>query len=276
MKKCGFVAVLGETNSGKSSLINRLVGQKVSITSRKIQTTIARVLGIAIHGDAQIILVDTPGFLRGKNIRALDKIAWGARQDSSEILFVVDCTKKNFENSLNLIQKIDQPVSLVLNKIDLIHKPLLLSIIDYFQKEIKFKNVFLVSAKTGSGVDVILNWLEEVMPECEWIYPEDEFTDLSSEMYAAEITRASIFHLLHKELPYSCVVDPLSYKILSDGSIKIYQNIHVKHKAHRIIVLGAHGQKIKHISQTARLELEKLLGTTVHLFLHVVVDKKGE
>lgn len=278
MKKCGFVAVLGETNSGKSTFLNAIVGQKVSIVSRKIQTTLTEIAGIAVHEDSQIILLDTPGFLNNKKAENLEKIAWDAFRKAENILFFVDVTKKNFENTIALIKKIDsnKKVSLILNKIDLIHKPELLALAALFGDLRDFENIFMVSSLKKSGINDVLEYLAQNMPEGEWIYEEDEITDMPFEKYVAEITREHVYHRMHQEIPYKCTVTTENFEELKDGSIKILQHIHVRKNAHKVIFIGHNGSKIKAIGEAARKELSQLLDRTVHLFLHVVVesDKK--
>ena len=277
-KKCGYVAVLGETNAGKSTLINKMVGQKVSIVSRKIQTTLSRTLGIAIYKNSQIIFIDTPGFLRSntKSAESLSKVAWDAFRETENILFVIDVNKKNFDASLALLKKIDtaKKVSLVMNKVDLIHKPELLKIAAIFNEARNFEKIFMVSSISGSGVKDIVKYLAEIVPQSDWIYAQDEVTDSSFEKYTSEITREHIYHRLHKEIPYKCKVETESYENQKDDSIKIVQNIHVKSNAHKIIFLGHKGGKIKAIGEAARKELSELLERNVHLFLHVLVDEK--
>jgi GTP-binding protein Era len=277
-KKCGYVAVLGETNAGKSTLINQMVGQKVSIVSRKIQTTLSRTLGIAIYENSQIIFIDTPGFLRSntKSAESLSKIAWDAFRETENILFVIDVNKKNFDESLALLKKIDtgKKVSLVMNKVDLIHKPELLKIAAIFNEVRNFEKIFMVSGISGSGVKDIVKYLAEIVPQGDWIYAQDEVTDSSFEKYTSEITREHVYHRLHKEIPYKCKVETESYEDQKDGSIKIVQNIHVKSNAHKVICLGHKGGKIKAIGEAARKELSELLERNVHLFLHVLVDEK--
>jgi len=279
-KRCGFVAVLGETNAGKSTLINKLVGQKVSIVSRKVQTTLSRILGIAISGNSQIILIDTPGFIsdhKSSDHRSdiLEKTAWDAFRETEEVLFVVDAHKRDFERSISLLQKIDKKkkISLVLNKVDLIKKEKLLEITSEFAKIRDFENVFMVSSLSGDGVKDIEKYLAKVVPEGEWLFPEDEVTDSSFEKFTSEITREHLYHRIHQEIPYRCKVVTENYRNESDGSVRIAQNILVKNKAHKIILLGHNGSKIKAIGLAARRELSELLGREVHLFLNVVVEK---
>ncbi|MDR2723842.1 MAG: GTPase Era [Holosporaceae bacterium] len=275
MKKCGFVTVLGETNAGKSTLINQLVGQKVSIVSRKAQTTLSRIEGVAIFGESQVIFIDTPGFLKDRRVENLEKIAWDAFRETDEILFLIDACKKNFNTSIGLLKKIHEAkkVSLVMNKVDLIYKPKLLEIVGIFSPIRNFENIFMISSLTGSGIDPIRNYLASTIPEREWFYDANQITDSSFEKYVSEITREHIYHRLHQEIPYKCTVKTENYQEQSDGSIKIVQHIYVKTDAHRCIFLGHKGGKIKAIGEAARKELSLLLEKKVHLFLHVMLKK---
>lgn len=279
-RRCGFVAVLGETNAGKSTLVNKLVGQKVSIVSRKVQTTLSRILGIAISGNSQVILIDTPGFVSDhkaadQRTDVLEKTAWDAFRETDDVLFVVDAHKRDFEKSIALLQKIDKKkkVSLVLNKVDLIMKEKLLGIASEFSKIRDFENVFMVSSLSGDGVKDIEKYLAKIVPEGEWLFPEDEITDSSFEKFTSEITREHLYHRVHQEIPYRCRVVTENYRSESDGSVRIVQNIFVKNKAHKIILLGHNGGKIRAIGSSSRRELSELLGREVHLFLNVVVEK---
>lgn len=279
-RRCGFVAVLGETNAGKSTLVNKLVGQKVSIVSRKVQTTLSRILGIAISGNSQIILIDTPGFIsdhRTADQRSdiLEKTAWDAFRETDDVLFMVDAHKRDFEKSMALLRKIDEnkKISLVLNKVDLIMKEKLLGIASEFSKIRDFENVFMVSSLSGDGIKDIEKYLAKIVPEGEWLFPEDEITDSSFEKFTSEITREHLYHRVHQEIPYRCRVVTENYRNESDGSVRIAQNIFVKNKAHKIILLGHNGGKVRAIGSAARRELSELLRREVHLFLNIVVEK---
>jgi GTP-binding protein Era len=269
---------MGETNAGKSTLINRLVGQKVSIVSQKVQTTLSKILGIVTRGDSQIIFIDTPGFShnRKKCNANLEKIAWDAFREANEVMFVIDVCRKKQESSIALLQKIhpDRRVSLVMTKVDLIHKPILLEIAAAFNKIRNFEKVFMVSSLTGSGIDEILNYLESVVLEGEWLYDADQITDSPFEKYASEITREHVYYRLHQEIPYQCIIETEDYENKADGSIRVVQRIRVKNKAHKAIFIGQAGGKIKAIGEASRRELSELMGREVHLFLHVVVDEK--
>lgn len=291
MKKCGFITVLGETNAGKSTLVNKLVGQKVSIVSRKQQTTLFRINGIAVCGDSQIIFVDTPGFLRrkqtsdasskcvpAKKADNLERIAWGAFRENELIMFVVDANKKDQSGVFNLLKKIDdsKKVVLVLNKIDLIHKVKLLELVDKLKELHSFLDVFMISALKNDGVEELKKCLADLMPEHEWLYNDDEATDQSFETYVAEITREQIYDKVHQEVPYKCNVITRSYEQDSNNHIIIYQDIHVKLNSHKTIIVGHNGSKIKEIGIAARRELSRLLDCKISLYLKVVVDSNKQ
>lgn len=274
MTKCGFIAILGKTNAGKSTLVNKIIGQKVSIVSRKVKTTISKILGILINGETQVILIDTPGFMKKKSGK-LEKITWDAFREADHILFVIDVFKKSFDDSLKLLEKIDKEksVSLVLNKIDLIHKPKLLEIAKNLSEVRNFENIFMTSSTSGIGIKEIKEYIVSKMPDGEWLYPKDAITDSSLEKYSAEITREHIYHRIHQEIPYKCVIETENIEEKEDSSLKIIQNIFVSTDSHKSILIGHNGSKIKAIGSAAREELSELLQTEVHLFLHVFVDK---
>lgn len=274
MKRCGFITVLGETNAGKSTLINKLVGQKVSIVSRKCQTTLHKVNGIAVCGDSQIIFVDTPGFVRKRKVENLEKIAWNAFRETELVLFLVDAKKRDLDNSIELLKKIDESkkVILVINKVDLVHKPKLLELINLLKDTHEFLDIFMVSALKNDGIGELKNYIAELMPEGEWLYNDDEATDLPFEKYVAEITREQIYDKIHQEVPYKCNIVTASYEQTSPGHIAINQDIHVKSDSHKAIILGHKGSKIKSIGMSARRELSRLMNCKIDLFLNVVVD----
>lgn len=274
MKKCGFVSVIGETNSGKSTLVNAIVGQKVSIISRKVQTTLDRILGIAVHADSQIIFLDTPGFFYKRRADNLERIAWNASRESNEILFVVDGHKKNLDISFDILSKIDtkKRVSLVINKIDLVLKLDLLQIAEKFSHARQLENVFMVSALKNDGVSDIVRYLSNIIPEHEWLYDADEVTDQSFDKYVAEITREHLYDKIHHEIPYLCKVVTDHYE--QNGCIKIWQTIFVKSESQKKILLGHNGYKIKSIGMGAREELSRILEQKVELFLQIKVNNK--
>ena len=287
-ERCGLVAVLGAPNAGKSTLVNALVGQKVAIVSAKAQTTRARLLGIAIEESekfrAQIILADTPGLFapRRRLDRAMVNAAWEGANEADAILLVVDGRKKKLDYLDPILESLagrPERKILILNKVDETAKePLLITA----QKlagaektwEGQFDEVFFVSALTGDGVPELKARLAELMPEGPWHYPEDQVSDASERLLAAEITREQLYRQLHDELPYDSTVRPESYTTRKDGSIEIHQQIVIARDSQKGIVLGKGGSKLKAIGEAARKELTELLGAKVHLFLHVKVDEK--
>lgn len=276
MKKFNMVTIIGETNAGKSTLVNALVGQKVSIVSRKVQTTIFNVIGIITEGDSQIAIIDTPGFYRERSVRNYDKTAWDAFRQSELIMFVVDASKKDLEKSKKLVAKIDsqKKVVLVLNKIDMLHKPKLLAIISEFSALRNFEEVFLVSATELNGVEELRTYLLNSAVESEWMFNEDEITDQPMEIYAAEITREHIYDLLHQELPYACKVKTVSIKQRPNGGWIINQEVYLQRESHKPIFLGKNGSKIKAIGESARTELQRIMEVPIQLFLEAKVEKK--
>lgn len=275
---CGLVAVIGAPNAGKSTLVNALVGQKVAITSAKAQTTRARLLGIALEGDAQIILADTPGIFapRRRLDRAMVAAAWEGAQEADAILLIVDTVKLRRHELMPLLETLkDRPERkvLVLNKVDAGAKEKLLVLAQEFTAEVQFDEVFFVSALTGDGVPELKTWLAKLMPEGPWHYPEDQVSDASERLLACEITREQLYRQLHEELPYDAAVRPEAYTPRKDGSVEIRQQIVVTRDNQRAIVLGKGGSKIKAIGEAARKELTEVLGQKVHLFLHVKVEE---
>lgn len=277
-QKCGFVAVIGAPNAGKSTLVNALVGQKVAIVSAKAQTTRARLMGIALEGDTQMVLVDTPGIFapRRRLDRAMVSAAWDGTQAADAILLVVDPVKQRRHELEPLIEALAQRPErkvLVLNKVDAAKKEPLLVLAQELTGKVEFAEVFFVSAQTGDGVSEMKAALAAMMPEGDWIYPEDQVSDASERLMAAEITREQLYKQLHEELPYDSAVRPEKYVERKDGSVEIHQQIVVGRDTQRAIVLGKGGSRIKAIGEAARAELSELLGRKVHLFLHVKVSE---
>ncbi|MBX7461554.1 GTPase Era [Qipengyuania huizhouensis] len=277
--RCGLVAVIGAPNAGKSTLVNQLVGQKVAITSAKAQTTRARMLGIALHGDTQMILVDTPGIFAPKRRldRAMVSAAWEGAESADAVLLLVDPIKQRRHELEPLVEALkDRPERkiLVLNKVDVAKKEPLLALAQELGEKVEFSEVYFVSALTGDGVPEMKQALAELMPEGPWMYPEDQVSDASERLLAAEITREQLYQQLHEELPYDSAVRPEKYIQRKDGSVEIHQQIVVMRDNQRAIVLGKGGSRIKAIGQAAREELSELLGQKVHLFLHVKTDER--
>jgi GTP-binding protein Era len=279
-QKCGVVAVLGAPNAGKSTLVNALVGQKVAITSAKAQTTRARMLGIALHEVAgaptQMILVDTPGIFapRRRLDRAMVSAAWEGAEAADAVLLMVDPIKQRRHELEPLLETLSQRPErkiLILNKVDRAKKEPLLALAQELTGKAQFAEVFFVSALTGEGVAELKDHLAAMMPEGEWMYPEDQVSDASERLLAAEITREQLYQQLHEELPYDSAVRPDKYEVRPDGSVEIHQQIVVTRDNQRAIVLGKGGSKIKAIGAAARAELSEVLGVKVHLFLHVKV-----
>ena len=278
---CGVVAVIGAPNAGKSTLVNQLVGQKVAITSPKAQTTRARMLGIALQDDVQIILVDTPGIFapRRKLDRAMVTAAWEGAEAADAILLLVDPIKQRrheLEPLIEALEKRPERKILVINKVDAAKKEDLLVLAQELSGRLKFSEVFFVSALTGDGVQDMKTALAELMPEGPWHYPEDQVSDASQRLLAAEVTREQLYRQLHEELPYDSAVRPESYQTRPDGSVEIHQQIVVGRESQRPIVLGKGGSRIKAIGEAARKELSEMLGVKVHLLLHVKVSEKWD
>jgi GTPase len=278
---CGLVAVLGAPNAGKSTLVNALVGQKVAIVSPKAQTTRTRLMGIAIHDEAQIMLVDTPGIFEGKRRfdRAMVQAAWGGTQDADLIALVVDAKGglgPKLETILTGLQTRAEPKLLILNKVDVADKGKLLRYAQTLNERIVFQDTLMVSATTGDGLADLKNRLASAMPEGPWHFPADQVSDASDRVMAAEITREQIFLQLYQELPQACAVETEKYEERADGSVEIHQQILVARDSQRAIVLGKGGTRLKDIGSKARAELATLLGVKVHLYLHVKVSPKWD
>lgn len=282
-RRAGFVAILGAPNVGKSTLLNRLVGTKVSIVTPKVQTTRRRIIGITIRGDAQIMFVDTPGIFAPKARRHLERAmvraAWAAAADADLVLVVVDA-KRGLDRETRMVFEglRDHPTArfLVINKIDLVKdKRLLLPLADEANRLLSFERTFFVSAEKGDGVEDLLEAVAGALPEGPWLFPEDQLTDLSNRALAAEITREQVFLQLHEELPYAITVETDGWAESPDGSeVRIDQTIYVARESHKPIVLGRGGQRIRSIGERARREMERVFGRRVHLFLFVKVRER--
>jgi len=278
MTRCGVVAVLGAPNAGKSTLVNALVGQKVAIVSAKAQTTRARLMGIALEGETQIILADTPGIFAPKRRldRAMVSAAWEGAEAADAIVLMVDALKQRRHELEPLLESLahrSERKLLVLNKVDAAKKEPLLELAQTLTGKVHFDEVFFVSALTGDGMPELKHRLAALMPEGPWHYPEDQVSDASERLLAAEVTREQLYRQLHEELPYDSAVRPESYTVRKDGSIEIRQQIVIGRDSQKAIVLGKRGARIKAIGEAARTELSQLLGVPVHLFLHVKVDE---
>jgi GTP-binding protein Era len=286
MSRCGFVALLGVPNAGKSTLVNRLVGAKVAIVSPKVQTTRTRVTGILVENGTQAIFVDLPGVFAPKRRldRAMVDAAWRGVEEADAVLLVVDAPRalkrgdgdEEEKIVLDGLAKRGLKADLAINKIDLIAPHELLALAKRYSETGHIRDVFMVSAQTGNGCDVLKSKLLAKLPEGPFHYPEDEISDLPARLLAAEVTREQVFRKLHKELPYSSAVETTKFEEREDGSARIEQTIHVAREGQRKIVIGAKGAMLKTIGQGARFELAKLLDRQVHLFLHVKVDPKWD
>ena len=274
--RCGFVALIGAPNVGKSTLVNALVGSKVTIVSRKVQTTRALIRGIAIEGNSQIILVDTPGIFSPKRRldRAMVSTAWSGAHDADLVCVLLDAKSginDEADGILNKVASVDHEKILVLNKIDLVPREKLLALAQAANERLKFVNTFMISALSGDGVDDLRHALAEAVPSGPFLYPEDQMSDAPLRSLAAEITREKIFQQLHQELPYQSTVETDSWTERRDKSVRIEQTIFVEREGQRKIVLGKGGATIKSIGAEARKEIAEILGVPVHLFLFVKV-----
>jgi GTP-binding protein Era len=274
--RCGFVALIGAPNAGKSTLLNTLVGSKVTIVSHKVQTTRALVRGIAVEGSAQLIFVDTPGIFAPKRRldRAMVTSAWSGAHDADVVAVLIDARKgldEEAEAILAGLAEVRQPKVLLLNKIDLVEREKLLALAKAANDRVAFAATFMVSAVSGDGVSAAKRGLAEKMPPGPWLYPADQMSDAPLRQLAAEITREKLFHRLHQELPYESTVETESWKELRDGSVRIEQTIYVERESQRKIVLGKGGAAIKAIGAQARREIAEIAEKPVHLFLFVKV-----
>ena len=276
-RRAGFVAILGAPNVGKSTLVNRLVGSKVSIVSPKVQTTRSRVRGIRMEGTAQLVLVDTPGIFENAKRRlerAMVHAAWSGAQDADAILVLIDAKRGIDENTKKIIKTLvesGRKALLAINKIDQVSHTNLLPLAGALDNGTSVERIFMISALDGQGVDDLLNYLLGLLPEGPWLYPEDQLTDISERLLAAEITREKLFLQLYQELPYSLAVETETWRELKDDSVRIEQIVYVSRPIHKAMVLGKGGQRIKAVGQDSRIELEELLARRVHLFLFVKV-----
>lgn len=282
-RRCGIVAIIGAPNAGKSTLVNALVGAKVTIVSRKVQTTRMQIRGIAIEGKSQLVFIDTPGIFAPK--RRLDKAmvqaAWTGAGDADSIVVIIDAARGVDDAVATILTRLaDVPTRgriLVLNKIDRVpEKEQLLKLAKHISETLAFEQVFMISALDGSGVTALRSCLAGKVPQGPWLYPEDEMSDIPVRMLAAEVTREKILDLLHDEVPYQTTVETTAWKALKDGSVRVEQTIYVARDSQKSIVLGKGGQTIKKISQQSRHELSEMVEQPVHLFLFVKVRENWE
>ncbi|MBV0891493.1 GTPase Era [Paracoccus sp. Z118] len=274
--RAGFVALIGEPNAGKSTLLNRMVGAKVSIVTHKVQTTRARIRGIAMHGPAQIVFVDTPGIFRPR--RRLDRsmvaAAWGGAADADIIVLLIEAHRGLTDGVRSIVDTLREragktPVALAINKIDRVKAEELLALSQQLNAEYDFTRSFMISAEKGHGTGDLMDWLAAEVPAGPWLYPEDQIADLPMRMIAAEITREKLTLRLHEEIPYQLTVETEAWEEKPDGSARIDQIVYVTRPGHKGIVLGKGGETIKAVGQLARAELMEFMGRPVHLFLQV-------
>jgi len=278
-KRCGFIALIGEPNAGKSTLLNRMVGAKVSIVTHKVQTTRARIRGIALEGESQLVFVDTPGLFRPRRRldRAMVSAAWSGAADADLVLFLVEAHRGITEGVQAILDGLAEHipstarVSLLINKIDKVKSEKLLQLTNDLNKLYNFENTFMISAEKGHGVETLKTWLAGALPEGPWLYPEDQIADAPMRQIAAEITREKLTLRLHQELPYQLTVETEKWEDRKDGSVRIDQLIYVMRDGHKGILLGPKGATIKGVSMDARQELSEFLDRKVHLFLQVKV-----
>lgn len=277
-ERAGFVALIGEPNAGKSTLLNWMVGAKVSIVTHKVQTTRARIRGVALEGAAQIVFVDTPGLFqpRRRLDRAMVAAAWGGAADADVVVLMIEAHRGCTAGVQRIIERLGEVaqgrrVALAVNKIDRVERSKLLALVAQMNEAFEFEETFLISAEKGDGCADLKAWLGGQMPDGPWLYPEDQIADLPVRMIAAEITREKLTLRLHQELPYQLTVETESWEERKDGSARVDQMVYVARDGHKGIILGKRGETIKAVSQAARVELEEFLGRKVHLFLQVKV-----
>lgn len=280
-RRCGFIAIVGAPNAGKSTLVNTLVGAKISIVSRKVQTTRVPIRGIAIEGASQLVFIDTPGIFapRRRLDRAMVEAAAASAGDADIVVVLIDAAKgidENVERILTSLAGAKAPRILALNKVDRMHKEALLPLVAELGRRATFDATFMISALDGSGVGDLKAHLAKTVPEGAWHYPEDEITDATERLTAAEVTREKIYENLHDELPYATTVETTAWKELRDGGVRVEQTIFVERESQRRIVLGEGGRTIKLLSMAARQELSKMFERPVHLFLFVKVREGWE
>ena len=277
--RAGFVALIGEPNAGKSTLLNRMVGAKVSIVTHKVQTTRARIRGVCMEGVAQIVFVDTPGIFRPRRRldRSMVKAAWGGASDADVVVLLIEANRGLTEGVQAIVARIademprGKPVALAINKIDRVKAEVLLELAETCNTAFPFARTFMISAEKGYGVKDLREWLADQVPSGPWYYPEDQIADLPMRMIAAEMTREKLTLRLHEELPYQLTVETEKWEDKADGTTRIDQIIYVMRDGHKGILLGAKGETIKQIGSAARAEISEFLGRTVHLFLQVKV-----
>tara|TARA_R110002020_G_scaffold6577_3_gene27928 strand:- start:4895 stop:5803 length:909 start_codon:yes stop_codon:yes gene_type:complete len=276
--RAGFIALIGEPNAGKSTLLNRMVGAKVSIVTHKVQTTRARIRGVAMEGQSQLVFVDTPGLFqpRRRLDRAMVAAAWGGAADADVVILLIEANRGITEGVERILEGLadigkGRKVALAINKIDRVDAPVLLGLSKEINDRFNFVETFMISAERGHGVDTLRQWLAAELPESPWLYPEDQIADLPMRMIAAEMTREKLILRLHQELPYQLTVETENWEERKDGSARVDQLIYVVRDGHKGIVLGNKGETIKSVSKAAREELEEFLGRKVHLFLQVKV-----
>ena len=279
--RAGFVALIGEPNAGKSTLTNAMVGAKVSIVTHKVQTTRARIRGVAMEGESQIVFVDTPGLFRPRRRldRAMVAAAWGGAADADIVVLLVEAHRGLTDGVAAILDKLAEigqgrRIALAINKIDRVEAPVLLALSQKLNEAFPFERTFMISAEKGYGVQDLREWLAREVPEGPWLYPEDQIADLPLRMIAAEMTREKLTLRLHQELPYQLTVETEMWTERKDGSARIDQVVYVSRPGHKGILLGNKGETIKAVSKAAREELEEFLGRKVHLFLQVKVREK--